>query len=123
VKLNLINLTLTNALPAIYNGAGIVTVTNCTFSGNSGTAGGAIYKTGTLTVTNSTFSANLGANGGAILNNNPGMATVIGSTFFGNNATRGGSGGTSRIRSLAIAFWLGRRLGILLSVTVGIDFA
>ena len=35
-----------------------MTVTNSTFSGNSGTDSGGIYNTGTLKVTNSTFSGN-----------------------------------------------------------------
>ncbi len=80
---------------AIGNGAGTVTVTNSTFSNNSGYEGGAIYNGGgTLTVTNSTFSGNVAHNrgfGGAI-ENSSGTVTVTNSTFSGNLGI-GGFGG------------------------------
>ena len=82
------NLTVTNGHTrgAITNG-GTLTVTNCTFSGNSAGSGGAISNGGTLTVTNSTFSGNSAVfRGGAI----SGGATVINCTFSGNRAGRVG---------------------------------
>ena len=82
---------------AIFNGGGTLTVTNSTFSGNTGLGGaianGGATSGGTLTVTNSTFSGNSspgssGVGGGAIFN--VGTLTVINSTFSGNSATNGG---------------------------------
>ncbi len=82
----------------IFDDGDTLTVTNCTFSGNSsgeggfGGLGGAIYGTGFLTVTNSTFSNNSAFVGGGILNNNRdyGLVTVTNSTFSGNSAADGG---------------------------------
>ena len=43
----------------IWNDSGTLTITNCTFSGNSAGAGGGMWNYfGTLTITNSTFSDN-----------------------------------------------------------------
>src|SRR5262249_27859502 len=96
-------LTMTNGLSngggAIYNDHSILTVSNCTLTGNSaGGAGGAILNDGesgsaTLIVVNSTLSGNLSTNGGiggAIFNDAEvhGNATVAvtASTFSGNSA-------------------------------------
>ena len=49
---------ISNHIPGQPGSAGPVTVTNSTFSGNSGTDSGGIYNNGTLNVTNSTFSGN-----------------------------------------------------------------
>ena len=85
----------------IYN-AGMLTVTNTTFSGNSaGKCGGAIYNDGTLTVTNSTLSANsAGHYGGAIHNN--GTLTVTNSTLSGNSADNFRGGGIYNSGTLTI---------------------
>jgi uncharacterized repeat protein (TIGR02543 family) len=83
------------------NGGGIVnlgslTVSNCTFSGNtgSGDGGGIFNDAGTLTVNNSTFSGNTsgagGGAGGGIFNNVGAQLTVNNSTFSGNTAGYGG---------------------------------
>jgi CSLREA domain-containing protein len=75
--------------------ASSVSVDNVIFSGNqeSGGAGGAIYNGGMpLTVTNSTFSNNSGY-GGAINNDGSAVLTVINSTFSGNTGS-GHVGGT-----------------------------
>ncbi len=74
---------------AIDNEAGSITVTGCTFSSNSAEYGGAIdnYEA-SLTVTNSTFSSNNATYGGGILN--IATASVTGSTFSGNSAQFGG---------------------------------
>jgi len=90
------------------NNSATLTVTNSTFSGNSGGGpysvggGGGIFNDGfdgsaTLTVTNSTFSDNSGAGpnsrGGGIANEGAfGSATVTlnNSTFSGNSASSGG---------------------------------
>jgi CSLREA domain-containing protein len=71
----------------------IVTVTNCTFSGNHATAnGGAIRNGGTLTVTSSTLSSNSASlNAGAIQNG--GTLAVTSSTFSGNSTTGTGGNG------------------------------
>ena len=79
----------------IYN-AGTLTVTGCTFSGNSAEwNGGGIYNSGTLTVIGSTLSGNSAERyGGGINNGYRSALTVIGSTLSGNSATgQFGSGG------------------------------
>ena len=69
---------------------GVLTLTGCTFTGNSAPFSGAVGNTGTCTVTNCAFTDNsVTNNGGAIAND--GTLTVTGSTFTGNTA--GGSGG------------------------------
>ncbi|MFI5397295.1 MAG: hypothetical protein ACHQ9S_17290, partial [Candidatus Binatia bacterium] len=90
------NLTIANGNSASHKGGGIdnegstLTVTNSTFSTNSGgLGGGGIYNhTGTVTVTNSAFSGNIAASttggGGGI--GNSGTLTVTNSTFSGNSA-------------------------------------
>ncbi len=84
--LNLQLLTLTNATgSAIFNG-GTLTVSNCTFSGNQAGAdgGGAIFNEGyTVTITNSTFTNNTGQTGSAI-SNGGGPINVIDCTFWHN---------------------------------------
>lgn len=72
-------------------GDGLVTVTNSTFSGNSGSgadnAGGGIYaEDSTLTVSNSTFSGNLASSGGGVYSN----ANI---TTISNTILAGSSGG------------------------------
>ncbi len=74
---------------AIYN-FGSLSVIGCTFNGNSAIHGGAIYDDGTLTVTNSTFSGNSAIDGGAIYESLL-YPTVTNSTFSGNSATNGGA--------------------------------
>jgi CSLREA domain-containing protein len=75
----------------IDGGDGLITVTNSTFSGNSGSgpdnAGGGIYvENSTLTVTNSTFSGDSAGAGGSIYNN----ASIVTIT---NSVLAGSSGG------------------------------
>jgi predicted outer membrane repeat protein len=74
------------------NNIGTLTVTNCTFSGNTaGYGGGAIENEGTLTLTNSTVSANsVSGLGGGI--NNDDVVTVTDCTFTGNSAATYGGG-------------------------------
>ena len=71
------------------NGAA-VTISRTTFSGNSGTTGGAIYQDGQLTITNSTFEANTATNEGSAINLDSSSArlSIDSSTFSGN---RGGA--------------------------------
>ena len=81
----------------IYNLGGDLTVANSTFSGNSADRGGGIYNAGgTLTVANSAFSGNTAVNGGGIYD--VGTASVTNSTISGNTATSGGGifNGTGR---------------------------
>ncbi len=87
VTVNLQNLIIENGQGtlggAIYNN-GTLTVTNCTFTGNSAQDGGAIYNDATLAYNNTTVtSITVPANGGTL--------NVINSTFTGNTAT--GNGG------------------------------
>lgn len=71
-----------------YGGGGIglnSNITNCIFSNNSATNGGAVYGTGTFT--NCTFSNNSATNGGAAY----GISTFTDCTFSDNSATNGGA--------------------------------
>jgi autotransporter family porin len=109
VKFTISNLTLTEGDHAIYNYGGNCTVNNCTFTGNSAGAGGAVYTddaifyhfgqkfeyAGILNVTGSTFKDNTattdevtGGLGGAIYNS--ASLTATGSNFTGNMATDDG---------------------------------
>ncbi len=75
---------------AIYN-LGSLSITGCSFSGNSATGGGAIYNlsSGSLIITNTEFTNNHAASsGGAILN--IGTASITESTFSENDAELGG---------------------------------
>ena len=79
---------------AIFNNStAILTLTNCTFSGNSAEWGGAISNWSALSVTDSTFNDNSasGANGGGIINSS-GTCTVTSSTFNDNSASNVGGG-------------------------------
>ena len=75
---------------------GMLTINNCTISGNAaGTHGGGIFNYGgTVTVNNSTLSGNsaLLGNGGGIANLASGMLTVRDSTISGNHAGLNGGG-------------------------------
>ena len=89
----------------IYNIGGTLTVSDSSFTDNSGvdTGGGAIYNSATLTVNNSTFSGNGGFAGGAISNES--MATISNSTFFDNGGAEGGAiinGGTMTVSNSTI---------------------
>ncbi len=73
---------------ALFNaGAGNVTLTNSTFSGNTSTrSGGAIRNTATLTATNNTFTLNTaGTSGGAI--STSGTSTLQNDLILGNTAS------------------------------------
>ena len=75
----------------IYNGGGVLTLTNSTVSGNSGgggSGGGGILNFGTLTLTNSTVSGNSAFFGGGI--GAQGFLTLTNSTVSGNSAFNGG---------------------------------
>jgi len=78
----------------LNDGLGTMTVTNCTFSGNSARIGGGILNFYMLTVSNSTFSGNSASYGGGILNSvmNGGILTVSNSTFSDNSASSDGGG-------------------------------
>lgn len=74
----------------MYNGNSSPTLTNLTFSGNTGTSGGGMFNDySNPTLTNVTFIGNAGTNGGGMLNSfsNPTLTNV---TFSGNTATDGG---------------------------------
>ncbi len=77
---------------AIYsngNGAGDLTIVQCSFVGNSSLHGGAIESRGTLVLSNSLLVKNRAeAEGGAILN--AGIATLTNSTIADNQAATGG---------------------------------
>ena len=81
----------------VNSAAGLISVQNCTFTGNGASNGGAIYSPGPLIVTGSTFSNNTSqARGGAIYST--GSLAVSGSAFSGNSSMLGGAieyGGTN----------------------------
>ena len=71
--------------------SGTASLTDCIFSDNTATYGGAIYNWDTTTVTSSTFSNNsTTSNGGGGIYNQGTLLTVTGSTFTGNTAPFGG---------------------------------
>ena len=71
---------------------GTVTVTGCTFAGNTATtSGGGIQVDGTARLINSTLSGNSSANGGAI--NDNGTLTLGACTVSGNSAPTNAGGG------------------------------
>jgi len=80
---------------AIYNalaGPGSITIQESTFSGNSGSDGGAIFNYGLLDIINSTFSENTASfSGGAIYVHNN-TASLINVTLSGNVASSNGGG-------------------------------
>ena len=81
---------------AIYNHKSDLTVTDSTFSGNSGAQGGAIYNNGgSLNITNSTFSRNSARFFGGAIGNNGGTLTVDDSTFSRNSGAQGGAIGNN----------------------------
>jgi hypothetical protein len=91
-------LILTNGYSASNAGAifnhGVLSLNNCTLSGNStaaGFAGGAIVNSNLLTLTGCTFSGNGAGSGGAILNQGS-ACTVQNCTFAGNTASAGSGG-------------------------------
>ena len=93
------NLTIANGHSSGTGGGvsnnGSLTVTNCTFVGNTAAGGGAIYNggpAGTLAVTNCTFSGNVSAAGGAIESGHGGTVT---SSTFANNSSGSSSAGAA----------------------------
>jgi len=69
-----------------------VKVTNCLFSSNYGSSGGAIHQHNTnLTITNCTFSRNYASSGGVIHTNSSGSPslTLKNSIFYGNTSSDG----------------------------------
>ena len=78
-----------NSYGAAIRNEGVLSVTGCTFTGNTAPYSGAIGNIGTCTVTDCTFTGNSAAiNGGAIAND--GNLIVTGSTFTGNTAGNNG---------------------------------
>jgi hypothetical protein len=87
--------------PGLFGGGvgngGTMTISGCTFSGNSATEGGGISNVGTMTITGSTLSGNtallpftgLSPSGGGIFNQE-GTLTIIGSMLSGNSSQYGG---------------------------------
>ena len=102
-SLTLNNLTIANGFDAIGGGGlyttGITTITNSTFSGNSGgnAGGGGINSNGgTLIITNSTFSGNSSTGSGGGINNNifsAGTVTLL-NTIVANSTSGGNCFGT-----------------------------
>ena len=108
-------LTIQNASGGGIVNNGTLTVTACTFSGNTKTigffdAGGGIDNLGTLTVTGSTFSNNAADVGGALAND--GTLTVTGSTFSNNAAEAGGGITNTAMASVATSTFSGNRGGL-----------
>jgi hypothetical protein len=84
---------------------GILTVDNCTISGNSSLGdpevgpgyGGGIYNTGTLVLTNSTVSRNFTSDGSGAGIYNTGTLTLDNSTLSGNLSEDGDGGGIANV--------------------------
>ncbi len=77
------------------NSGGTATISGSTFSGNSGSVGGAVYNNGTVKVTDSTFSGNsaTSGNGGGLFNSGASASlTVANCTISGNTASGSGGG-------------------------------
>lgn len=76
----------------LYNIAGTVTVSNCTFYGNAATNGGGLYNDiGTLTLNNCTLAYNtVNSSGGGVANLSSGILTVNNSTIATNTSNSGG---------------------------------
>lgn len=79
----------------IANLAGSLTVSNCTFTGNSAALGGAVYSQDALTVSGSTLMGNSAVSSGGALYiaavNGAVSATLTGDTFYNNTAANGGA--------------------------------
>ena len=78
----------------IENLAGIITITNCTISGNiaENIGGGICNHSGSITIINSTISGNSAVNMGGGIYNNEGDITVTNCTISGNTATHNSRG-------------------------------
>src|SRR6476620_8944724 len=91
-----------------YSGGAVLTVSNCTISGNSAVPGngGGLTNDGyaTVTIANSTFSGNTAQDGGGIYNygNESTNVTVDSSTLSGNSAAPGYGGGISNTGTVKI---------------------
>jgi hypothetical protein len=90
--ITLTGLTLTNAYRgSIFMMGTILTVSNCTLSGNSDVYGGAISAyNGTLTLYNTTLSGNSADDGGGGIYNVSSTMTINDSSLIGNSANEGG---------------------------------
>ena len=77
----------------IYNEGGILTLTNCTVSENTTNQGGGLYNIGTLTMTNCTFRGNTASYHSGGLSNKSGTLTMTNCTFSGNTTNGGTDGG------------------------------
>ncbi|MHC4535048.1 MAG: right-handed parallel beta-helix repeat-containing protein, partial [Planctomycetota bacterium] len=77
------------------------TVTNCTFTGNTASAGGGMWNEeySSPTVTNCTFSENLAGYGGGMHNENSSSPILTDCSFSGNSASRYGGGMYSKLSS------------------------
>jgi predicted outer membrane repeat protein len=97
------NVTIADGAPGGIHNYGTLTVTGCTFSGNTHSSGGAIFNEGgALILTNSTLSANaVGSFGGGVYNAT-GAATITNSTFVGNSANYGGGVFSSSVASTTL---------------------
>ena len=118
-NVSLFNLTLTNlnGLYGALSNTGNVTVDKCTFTGNKGTEGAAIYNIqGTTTITNSIFTNNTGTLGGAIYNSQ-GTTTITNSILTSNTGNQGGviynSQGTTTITNNILTSNIGTSGGII----------
>ena len=85
------SLTITNAGNGGIANYGILTLNNCTLSGNNAfTGGGGIYNGGTLSMNKCTLSGNSAVYGGGIWNDIGGTLTMNQCTLSGNSAVYGG---------------------------------
>jgi hypothetical protein len=101
-QLSVANSTFTNNSGANDRGAavgctGYSTITNCTFTGNSGFAGGALSNCGgspkTMTVSNCQFTGNTSSSTAGAIISMFGSNIVVNNSSFTNNKSVGGNGG------------------------------
>jgi hypothetical protein len=86
----------------MYNYNSELTLTNCTFSGNSASEGGGgmyNYYYSDPNIVNCTFSGNSAYDGGGMCNYDQSSPTVTNCTFIGNSADYGWGGGMSNVGS------------------------
>ena len=89
------------------NAGGTLTITRCSFTGNSAPYYGAIFNGATMTVVNSTFSGNSASKNGAAIGAKSATLTIINSTIANNTAPDIGGisvwQGTSTLRNTIVA--------------------
>ncbi|MBK9609475.1 MAG: FAD-binding oxidoreductase [Betaproteobacteria bacterium] len=93
--LTLDRVTISNGSGSALLNNGLLVIANSTFSGNAGTAGGAVQNANTgsiIGIAGSTFSDNTSTGSGGAIFNGGTIGIISSSTFSGNSATANGGG-------------------------------